>query len=123
MWSLICLTFLRWGSQQRRFFNCLLQTKKCLTIPAQIRDHHVIGDYDPIGSYPGTSRGQSQIEHPVGMSEGRNAVKENDWSMRGVSNGNYPPGRGMRIGVVCHDGSFRYWEWDNGKGDFIALAL
>jgi hypothetical protein len=51
-------------------------------------------------------------------------IVKNEWSVRNVVNRNYHSHfAGARIGVVCHGGSYRFWELDSKKGCFVPLVL
>jgi hypothetical protein len=52
-----------------------------------------------------------------------NPNAKNEWSMRNVANGDYGPLLGARVGLVCHDGSFQFWEWNSERNGFTALRL
>jgi hypothetical protein len=58
------------------------------------------------------------------MAERWGSLVKNEGSVRNVVNRDYYSNIAeARIGVVCHDGSYRFWEWDSKKGFFVPLVL
>jgi hypothetical protein len=122
MWQLIRLPFLYWRRQKQRFVERISQVSGCLNISAQICNHNLVV-YGNSVLNPGAISGQRDVDDTVRESKcGGNFIK-NEWGVRGVANLGYNPYIGTRIGVICHDGTFLYWEWDNAKGCFVPLIL
>ena len=43
--------------------------------------------------------------------------------VQSVANRKYGHFCGARFGVVCHNGSYRFWEWTEAKTAFVPLVL
>src|ERR1039458_2037516 len=121
MWQLIRLTLARWRSHQQRIVNGCSETQDGLNVPAQIGSHNLIC-YGTFGSDPGSGRRPGDVDNAICMPHGSGALIKNEWSMRNVANRDYSPFLGARVGVVCHDGSYQFWEWDGTKVCFVPLA-
>src|ERR1700731_3897086 len=123
MWSLIRLTFLRRRGQQERAIERVFQTKSSSDVAPQVHGHNLIVDGFTVWSNPSAIGGKSEINNAVCDSKGGGILVKNEGCVRNVGNRNHNPFLGARVGVVCHGGSNRYWEWDDKKGDFIAFVL
>src|SRR5262249_52708235 len=70
-------------------------------------------------SNPGAIGRQGEIHDTVGKPEcGRPFIKD-EWGVQSV-NRNYGCLRGTRFVVVCHDGSYRFWEWHDEKARLVS---
>jgi hypothetical protein len=118
MWRLIRLAFRGWRGQQQGTVNRLPQAKSCLNIPPQV-GHHYLLIHNAIRSSPSTVSGQRDVNNAIRESECGCYFIKNEWSMRNVANGDYGPLLGARVGLVCHDGSFQFWEWNSERNGFI----
>src|ERR1700720_4264423 len=125
MWQLVRLTFRGlWGrrSQKQRTVDCLLQTERSVDVTPQIGDNHLLV-HDTVCSGESAVSRERDIHHPICKSESWRKLIENERSMRNVVNRDYMFLRGVRVGIVCHDGSCRFWEWDSGIACFVPLSL
>src|SRR6478735_9447391 len=121
MWQLIRLTFLRWCRQKQRAVDRLAQTHGCRNVAPQVSDNYLfIYDGAILSNNSAVSR-QCQTNHAVCEANSWSNLEENERSMRSV--GNRDHNRRMRVGIVCHDGSYRYWEWDGFKVCLNPLVL
>jgi hypothetical protein len=68
------------------------------------------------------SQEQRTVESVSQVNCGTDAAK-NARSVRHIVNRDCSPLRGARIGVVGHDGAYRYWEWSDAQGRFVPLVL
>jgi hypothetical protein len=66
---------------------------------------------------------QCDADDSVAKPRNGSAFVKNEWRMRHIVNRDCSPLRGARIGVIGHDGTYRYWEWDDTEGCFVPLAL
>jgi hypothetical protein len=121
MWQLIRFALGNWRRQKQRLVKRISQGNGCGNIPAQVGSNYLFVYDGAIRPDQGAISRQSKTDDSVGMSESRNIFKENEGSAMGVTNGNCYY-RGMRIGIVCHDGSFLFWEWDEKQSCFMPLA-
>jgi hypothetical protein len=122
MWQLICFALRRWGRQEQRLVEAVAEAKSCLNVPTQIGYNDLL-IHDAIRSSPSAVRGQCNINNPIRESECGGAFVKNEWSVRSVANWDYGHLCGGRIGIVCHDGSYRFYEWDDEKACFVPLLL
>jgi len=124
MWHLIRLSLRRWRGQQQRRINRLPQIDSCLNVAAQICDHNKIVFGSSIRPNASASGYQREVNDPIRVSERWRSLIKNEWGVRNVVNRNYYSNfAGARIGSFCHDGSYRFWEWDSKKGCFVPLVL
>src|SRR6202023_1526069 len=111
----------RWHSQQQSIVDRRPQIDGCLNVAAQVCNHDMLvsGAIRPNVSASGRQR---EINDPIRVTgHGRRLIK-NEWSVRNVVNRNYYSNvAGARIGIVGHDGSYRFWEWDSKKSAFVPL--
>jgi hypothetical protein len=124
MWNLIRDTFRRWRGQQQRSVNSVAQTNGCLNVAAQVcyDDKVVFGT--SIRPHTSTRGRQREVNNSIQVTERGGRFVKNEWSVRNVVNRDYYSNiSGARVGVVCHDGSYRFWEWDSKKGCFVPLVL
>src|SRR5258708_32239983 len=122
MWRLIRFALSRWRSKQQSVIDRLPQAKSRWDIPAQIGDYNLLIN-DAVRSGPGAICRQRDVNNPIHESKCRSNFVENEGSVGNVTNLNYSPFRVARVGVVCHDGSCRFWEWDDAKACFVTLEL
>lgn len=54
---------------------------------------------------------------------GSRALRGIDNCVRNCANPHFRPFVGLRVGVIGHDGSSRFWGWDEKKAQFVTLAL
>jgi hypothetical protein len=97
------------------------QTQRGWNVSAQVGRHDTIVD-DAILVYPSSVGRQGDVNDAIQKSEcGCNLVK-NEWGVWGVSNvdGNLA---GWRTGVVCHDGSYKFFKWDATLGCMVPFEL
>ena len=114
-WQLIRLTLARRDRrQQQSLINRLAQADGRLNTSAQLGSNDWISD-KTIEANPSTMGCQSDIDDAVSVAHCGNPIVENERGVRSIGNRNYRPFLGERVGVVCHDGSFRYWEWSEKK--------
>src|SRR5947208_694718 len=121
MWHLIRLTFRRWRGQQQRIVDRLTQTESRLNVSTQVRDNDLVV-HSTVWSDPSAIGRQCDVDDPIHKSERRRPLVKNEWSVRSVANQNYSPFLGARIGVVSHNNSYRFWEWDTATVRFVPLV-
>src|SRR6516165_1511016 len=95
--------------KQQSLLDCIAKIYCCLNIPAQMGNCHLLID-DAIWPSPRMESGQSYVNNSIGESENRSVLVINERSMGGVSQSQDRACLGMRVGIVCHDGSCRLWE-------------
>jgi|SRR5580704_769137 hypothetical protein len=120
MWRLIRAAFRRRRGQQQRVVNRCAQAYSCLNVAAQVCHNDLIVHND--AAWPNISAigRQREANDPIYVAGHWRAIVKNEWGMRSVANWNYYGHfAGSRIGVVCHDGSYRVLEWDSKKGWFV----
>jgi hypothetical protein len=67
---------------------------------------------------------QREINDSIRVTERWRGLVKNEGSVRNVVNRNYYSNfAGARVGIVCHDGSYWFWEWDSKKVCFVPLVL
>jgi hypothetical protein len=68
-------------------------------------------------------RDQFNLHDPAEMAQGGYSVEIKEWCGGAARNGDLERLlRGERRGIVCHDGSYRFWEWDSAKACFVAVS-
>src|SRR6266516_6133176 len=114
--------FRRWRGQQQRLVESVAETKRGLHVATKIGDDDLLIQNGTILSNPGAIGRQGEIHHTVGKPEcGRPFIK-NEWGVQSVANRNYGCLRRARFGVVCHDGSYRFWEWNDEKACLVPFV-
>jgi hypothetical protein len=94
--------------------------KRC-NITSQVGSHDVISNGTVLVG-PSAASGQRHIHDSVRQPERRRNFEKDEWSMWNVTNGNELPFLAARVGVLCHDGSCRFWEWDKQLDKFIPFS-
>ena len=56
-------------------------------------------------------------------SRGRGILIKNEGAMKGVANWEQSCLLGLRVGAVCRNGSYCYWEWNNASRCFVPLVV
>jgi hypothetical protein len=123
MWQLIRLTLLRWRRQQQRLVDRVAQVDRCRYVPAQISSHNLIVDGRAIGPDPCSIGLERKIDNAICESKGCGTFIKNEGSVGNIANRNYSPFTGARVGVVCHDGSYRVWEWNAERNEWLSMQL
>jgi hypothetical protein len=123
MWRLIRFSLWYWCGKQHGAIERLPQVQSRRNVAPQIGDNHLLIHNFAVQPNPGSVGRQGDVDNSIREAKcGRNFIK-NEWSVRDVADGNYNPFLGARVGIVCHDGSSRFWEWDNKRNCFVALLL
>jgi hypothetical protein len=123
MWQLIRFTLWHWRRQQKRLVNRVPQVPCGNGMATQMGHSHGLGQCASVSGRQDESYSQHQIHNPIVETKGRNTLKIDNGRARNVCNRDFFSGvqRGARLGVVCHDGSYRFWEWDDEECDFTPL--
>src|ERR1700730_1784937 len=108
--------------QQQRAIESMAQAKGGLHVSPQIDDNHLLIQNFAVRN-PGSIGRQSDVDNSIRESKCRCYLIKDEGGMRGVANRNYESLWGARVGVVCHDGSCRFWEWDSETACFVPLSL
>src|SRR5262249_40177395 len=116
MWHLIRLTFWRRRGKQQRAVNRLPQTEGGLHISPQIGNNHLLIYDDPVSASIGSVGGQGDIHDPIREPECRSNLVKDERCMRRIVDRDYRNIFGGRFGIVCHDGSCQFWEWNGAEG-------
>jgi hypothetical protein len=121
MWRSIRLSLLRWRGQKHGIINCLSEVSECWEIAPQMGDNHLLV-YDS-SVFVGVSAAgrECNTDDTVRVTESWRNFKVNEGGVRNISNGQH--NLRARVGVVCHDGSYLFWEWDEKRSCFMPLAL
>jgi hypothetical protein len=123
MWHLIH-ALRRWRSQQQRRVNRPTQIDGCLNVSAQVCDHDKIVFGSSVRPNASAISRQREINDSIRVTERWRGLVKNEGSVRNVVNRNYYSNfAGARVGIVCHDGSYWFWEWDSKKVCFVPLVL
>jgi hypothetical protein len=125
MWHLIHFSLRRWRSQQQCRINRPTQTDSSLNVATQICDDDMLIPGSPIRPKVSASGRQREVNDTIRMSGYGRPLIKNEWSVRNVVNRSYYTDDfvGARIGIVCHDGSYQFWEWDSKKVRFVPLVI
>jgi hypothetical protein len=119
---LVRLALRRWRSQQQGVVKSLTKTEGGLNIAPKVRNHNLLINNNVICPDRGAMGRQGNIDNPVDEPERRRPFIENERGMRNVVNFDNGNLTGARIGVVCHDGSYRFWEWNSEKARFVEFV-
>jgi hypothetical protein len=125
MWgNLIRLTFGRWRGQQKRLVDCVSELNGGRNIAAQMGDANGMARCATISGRQGNPYGEHTIHDPIVMTEGRNCLEIDNGSADGVANGDrLRIFHGARVGIFSHDGSYRYFEWEDATSSFGPMEL
>jgi hypothetical protein len=124
MWHLIRLSLRRWRSQQQSPVKRVPQINGCLNVAAQVCDHDMFVPGSSVRSDVSASGRQREANDAIRVTGHGHRLIKNEWSVRNVINRNYYSNvTGARIGVVCHDGSYRFLEWDSKKSAFVPFVF
>ena len=121
LYRLIRLALSRGRSHQQCIVKRLAQTERRLNVSAQVRHHDLIVN-KTLGPDCTAIGREGNTDNPIHESEGGSPIVKNERGMSGVANRDYTPFVGARVGIVCHDGSCRVWEWDEGAACFVPIA-
>jgi len=108
--------------QQQRAIESMAQAKGGLHVSPQIGDNHLLIQNFAV-RHPGSIGRQSDVDNSIREPKCRCYLIKDEGGMRDVANRNYESLWGARVGVVCHDGSCRFWEWDSETACFVPLSL
>src|ERR1043165_5775867 len=109
MWRLIRFALLRWGGQQHGIIDSLPEVHKRGRVPPQISDSHLLIHDSPVFSGVSAISREREGKYAVGVANSRHNFKINEGSVRlNASRHNLR----TQIGVIGHDGSYKFWEWD-----------
>jgi hypothetical protein len=120
MWKLIRLAFTRWRrSQEQRLVEGVSQADGRRNVAPQVGDNHLLIDHGAILPYPITTSCQGDRDDPAVTPDAGDVfeVEKRGAQRVGVRHST------RRIGVIGHDGTYRYWEWSDADRRFIPLAL
>jgi hypothetical protein len=121
MWKLICLAFTRWRrGQEQRTVDGRSQRGSRRYGAAQVGDNYMLAHEGTILVNPIAAGRQRKTDNPISESERDGVLKIENRGVRGVASRHQY--LGARIGIVRHDGSYLYWEWDSTEG-WVPLAL
>jgi hypothetical protein len=121
----IRFAFWRWPGHQKRLVNRVPQCGCGGNAATQMGYSNGLGQSISIGGRQNEPCGQHQIHNPIIEAKSRNAIEIDNGGSRSILNRDFLTRimRRARVGIVCHDGSYRFWEWDDAKACFVPLAL
>src|SRR5262245_40307623 len=98
-----------WGGKQQGIINRPPQAKSCSDISPKVGDNYLLVYDSSIRSRVGSICREGDIHDAMREPVGRSALVKDERRMRCIANRNWRCLRGARFGVVCHDGSYRFW--------------
>jgi hypothetical protein len=112
-----------WRGKQQSAIDCVSQAKGCRKVSPQIGDNHLLvydsslrASVSPVGR-------QGDIYDTIRESKCGSGLVKDEGRMRCVANRDCRNFFGVRFGIVCHDGTYRLWEWNEAKTAFVPFML
>jgi len=113
----------RWGGKKQGVINGLPQTKSCRNVPPQVGDNCLLVYDSSIRSHVGSVCRQSDTDDAIREPERGSVLEKDEGRMGRITNWDRSNLFGGRVGVVCHDGTYRLSESDEAKAAFVPLTL
>src|SRR5437868_4811016 len=111
-----------WRGKQQSAIECMSQAKSCRNIPPQIGDNYLLVYNSSIQSRVGSVCRQGDIHDAIHEPKCGSVLEIDEGRMRSIAN-RARSLFGARVGIVCHDGSYQLWEWNEAKTAFVPLML
>jgi hypothetical protein len=112
-----------WRGKQQGIIDGLSQAKSRRNVPPQIGDNHLLVDNGPIRASIGSIGRQGDIYNAVHEAKCGSILIKNEGRMDCINYRDSGNVFGASFGIVCHDGSSRFWKWDSKRNILTALPL
>jgi hypothetical protein len=112
-----------WRGKQQSAIDRLSQAKGRLHVSPQIGDNYLLVYDSSIQAGVGPVGRQGDIYDAIREPKCGSDLVKDEGRMRRVANRDSGNFFGARFGLVCHDGSFQFWEWNSEKNCFTALQI
>src|SRR5258707_6441492 len=112
-----------WRGKQERAIDCMSQAKSRWNIPTQIGDNYLLVDDSAVRSRVGSKRREGDVNNAIREPKRWSAFVIDEGRMGQIADRDRSNFFGARFGVICHDGSYRLWEWSERQTAFVPLVL
>jgi hypothetical protein len=112
-----------WRGKQQSAIDCMSQAKGRWNVSPQIGDNHLLVYDDSIRPRVGSIGRQGDIHDAIREPKCGSEFVKDEGCMRRITNRDPSNFFGARFGVVCHDGTYQLWEWNEAKTAFVPLML
>jgi hypothetical protein len=112
-----------WRGKQQSAIDCVSQAKGRRKVSPQIGDNHLLAYDSSLRATVSPVGRQGDIYDTIRESKCGSTLVKDEGRMRCVANRDCRNFFGARFGVVCHDGTYQLWEWNEAKTAFVPFML